>query len=166
MERVALSLGSNLGLKMENIARAFDNLSEFLICPSISKLYETKPLYVTAQPEFINAVTVGYTDLSPIGFLNAIQQVENELGRNRHGVQRMGPRRIDIDIILFGERIVTLDQLSIPHPKLMERKFVLIPLLELEPQVCNPHTGEPYWKILQKLENQGIYYHSFHRYSK
>lgn len=165
MEKVALSLGSNLGSRNENIVTAFSNLWNLFVDARLSNIYETAPLYLTAQAEFLNAVIVGYTDISPIRLLKEIQRVEIEMGRNRIGVPKMGPRLIDIDIILFGRQIIKSDNLTVPHPRLEERKFVLIPLLELEPQIGNPQTGEPYWRVLQRLKNQGIYYYTFHHYS-
>lgn len=159
--RVCLSLGSNIGRRVENIRRAFGLLGELLIDARISRLYETEPKYFEEQPRFLNAVVVGSTSMGACELLERLQNIEAELGRKRTEEIPNGPRSIDIDILLFGETTRRTAKLTIPHPGLPERKFVLVPLLEVEPTAKHPATGVPYWKALYSLPSQGVYYGSF-----
>jgi 2-amino-4-hydroxy-6-hydroxymethyldihydropteridine diphosphokinase len=123
----------------------------------VSQLYETEPMYIVNQPRFLNAVAAGYTDFTCHRLLNTIQDIERQLGRCRRREIRKGPRVIDIDILLFGDTVMDSDELTIPHPKMGERQFVLVPLLDLSPDLVDPVTAQPLKKRLKKLEGQGIY---------
>ncbi len=159
-ERVYLGIGSNIGNREQNIAGALKSLSEFVDNIVMSRLYETLPRYVIDQPEFLNCVVAGDTTQKPRELLQSIHTVERNEGRNRRTSGPMGPRPIDIDILLFGDRIWNDEELCIPHPRIHERKFVLLPLLEIAPRLRNPRTGIPFFRRFEAIEPQGIYYHS------
>jgi 2-amino-4-hydroxy-6-hydroxymethyldihydropteridine diphosphokinase len=100
----------------------------------------------------------GTTELSPEELLSAVHEIERSLGRDRSNEREKGPRTIDIDILLYGDKLIESPMLTVPHPRIIERKFVLIPLLELEPQLCHPGTQTAFQSNLDSLESQGIYY--------
>ncbi|HEY9055380.1 MAG TPA: 2-amino-4-hydroxy-6-hydroxymethyldihydropteridine diphosphokinase [Rectinemataceae bacterium] len=157
MDTVWLGLGSNLGDRNENIFRAFASCSRFLHEARLSGIWESKPRYVENQPSFLNAVMCGLTDLDPRTLLDAVQKMELELGRVREGAVPKGPRIIDIDILLIGSRIIAEPDLIVPHPAMRERKFVLLPLLDLDPDLVDPVSGSPFSSFLFELPPQGIY---------
>ena len=156
-ERVFLSLGSNIGDRAGNLRRAFERLGEFLGNPRFSGVFQSAPLYVTDQPPFLNAAAEGVTELAPLELLRKIHGVEMALGRDRRREIRMGPRSLDIDILLFGSLVMDDAALTIPHPRLHERAFALIPLLELAPELRDPGTGRPFRESLEALGDQGVY---------
>lgn len=131
-----LALGSNLGDRRANLAAAVARMAPLVAVERISQLYETEPAYVTDQPRFLNAVLRGTTTLPPEELLGWIKRLEPELGR-REGL-RFGPRLIDIDILLYDELTLTSPALTIPHPRMAERPFVLVPLAELAPTLIPP----------------------------
>ena len=156
---VALALGSNISDRDEHLDSALRQLSNILLEPKESTRYETKPQYRTDQPDFLNSVVVGHTTLAPESLILEIRKIEIAEGRDRRRAGRMGPRPIDIDILLFGDQIVGSADLTIPHPRMRERKFVLLPLLELLPFAIDPVSGRRFWDIFEELPRQGIYYH-------
>ena len=156
-ETVYLSLGSNLGRREQNLAAAVQALGCFLEDLRCSSVYETRPMYVVRQPKFLNMVVAGLCAFAPPELLQRILAIELQMGRDRENYTPMGPRIIDIDILLFGRRIVKQEALHIPHPRLKERQFVLVPLLELEPGLKDPESGRPLAESLQTLEDQGVY---------
>jgi 2-amino-4-hydroxy-6-hydroxymethyldihydropteridine diphosphokinase len=156
-ETVYLSLGSNLGRREQNLNAAVQALSRILSGIRRSSIYETRPMYVEEQPKFLNMAVSGLCVLEPPELLGEILALEQQMGRDRSIYTPKGPRTIDIDILLFGRRIVKQENLSIPHPHLKERQFVLIPLLELEPDLQDPETGRALAQSLQALGDQGVY---------
>lgn len=161
-----LGIGSNLGEREKNIENAFHLLNKK---PDIdmmltASLYETEPVGKVDQPSFLNTVFKGSTTLSCYELLDEINQVEQELGRDRCAELRWGPRTIDIDILLFCSQRIEAEKLIVPHPRMTERKFVLVPLLELSPDISHPITGEPLARTLDTLREQGIYFYSRKRY--
>jgi 2-amino-4-hydroxy-6-hydroxymethyldihydropteridine diphosphokinase len=117
-----------------------------------SSLYETEPVGVEDQPWFLNAVVEGETALAPDALLRVCRAIESEAGREPS--VRYGPRTLDIDI-LWGEGwIVNRSDLQIPHPRMRERRFVLIPLVEIAPHLTDPRTGEPYEAVLARLDER------------
>ena len=143
-EQVFLSLGSNLGDRQTNLERAIAALeSPQLQVTARSSIYETEPQDVTDQPWFLNMAVECRTGYLPLELLAHIGAVERSLGRTRSGVAPRGPRLIDIDILLFGSIVMDTEALTIPHPRMMERRFVLEPLLELAPELRDGRTGEP-----------------------
>jgi 2-amino-4-hydroxy-6-hydroxymethyldihydropteridine diphosphokinase len=155
-QRVFLSLGSNLGDRLSRLAAAVDLLRGTLEDLRVSSIFETEPLYLLEQPKFYNIVVSGTTRLPPRDLLHRVLAIEAGLGRNRTGAVPKGPRPIDIDILLYGARVVEEMDLRIPHPGLPERRFVLAPLAELAPDLRDPVTGQAYAKLLADLPGQGV----------
>ena len=119
-----------------------------------SAIYETEPWGFAEQPRFLNLVCEIETSLPSEGVLAAAKQVEQVVGRTPHP-QRYGPREIDIDLLLYGETVVSGDDLEVPHPRLAERAFVLVPLLELAPQLRHPVLGLTMEALLARLTDRG-----------
>jgi 2-amino-4-hydroxy-6-hydroxymethyldihydropteridine diphosphokinase len=141
ISEVYLSLGSNLGNREANLTRALEKLQEKgVVLHQLSSFYETEPVDVPDQPDFLNLVCQVKTELVPLELLCSCQQVESEMQRLR--VQSKGPRNIDIDIVLYAQQIVDQPQLTIPHPHWSRRNFVLIPLQEIAPHLRDPVTGQ------------------------
>lgn len=133
---VYLSLGSNVGDRLANLQTAIGRLGSLGKVVAVSSFYETEPVEVTAQPWFLNGVVALETGKMPRQLIAAILDLEQEMGRRR--VQKKGPRTIDIDILLFGNSIIDLPGLTVPHPAMHERRFVLQPLAEIAPDVRHP----------------------------
>jgi 2-amino-4-hydroxy-6-hydroxymethyldihydropteridine diphosphokinase len=152
-----LGLGGNVGNPAAAFRSAFRDLSAFLRDARISSFYRTKPRYVEDQPPFLNAVVAGRALLGPRELLAAVQAVEAGHGRDRSREVRKGPRTLDIDILLYGDAVLDLPDLVVPHPGLPERLFALVPLLELAPGLMDPRTGKPFSELAAALPDQGIY---------
>ena len=133
---VYLSLGSNLGERAANLNAAINRLRSLGEVLQVSSLYETEPVEFTAQPWFLNCAVELDTENTAQQLIEAILEIERQMGRTR--TQKKGPRSIDIDILLFGNSMVDTKGLSIPHPGLQERRFVLEPLAEIAPGVRHP----------------------------
>lgn len=149
-ERAYLALGSNIGDRIGYLRRALAALEEQpkIRLAAVSSVYETKPVGFTNQADFINIVIAIDTSLEPDVLLDVTQHIEQMLHRKRD--IRWGPRTLDIDIILYGEAVVTETELTIPHPRMVERAFVLVPLMELAPHLVVPGTGK---SVSQLMEN-------------
>jgi 2-amino-4-hydroxy-6-hydroxymethyldihydropteridine diphosphokinase len=133
---VHLSLGSNVGDRAANLNTAVDHLRALGEIVAVSSFYETEPVEFAAQPWFLNCAVALSTDKTPEETLASILEIEQKLGRRR--AQKKGPRIIDIDILLFGNSIVDDPGLTIPHPAMHERRFVLEPLAEIAPDARHP----------------------------
>jgi 2-amino-4-hydroxy-6-hydroxymethyldihydropteridine diphosphokinase len=133
---VYLSLGSNLGERAANLNAAINRLRSLGEVLQVSSLYETEPVEFTAQPWFLNCAVELDTENTAQQLIESILEIERQMGRTR--TQKKGPRSIDIDILLFGNSTVDTKGLSIPHPGLQERRFVLEPLAEIAPGVRHP----------------------------
>lgn len=149
--RAYIGLGSNLGERESMIRQALESLS---LLPETdllraSSLYDTEPVGDVDQPNFLNAVAEVETDLSAAQLLWNLQLIEKRLGRER--TRRWGPRVIDLDLLLYGQETIEEDTLRVPHPELTRRAFVLVPLVELEPLLVHPGTGETMLAHLSKL---------------
>jgi 2-amino-4-hydroxy-6-hydroxymethyldihydropteridine diphosphokinase len=125
-----IALGSNLGQPAENIRTALAAIRDFATVIAVSSFYKTKPWGITNQPHFINAVASIETNLSAEDLLHHLLNIERKMGRER--VERWGPRLIDLDILTFGESKIDTPDLTIPHPHMFERAFVLVPLAEID----------------------------------
>jgi 2-amino-4-hydroxy-6-hydroxymethyldihydropteridine diphosphokinase len=151
---VYLGLGSNLGNRLENLRRAIQELRAAGVAVGRgSSVYESEPMDYTAQPRFLNAVVEAETELMPRQLLQRLQHIERRLGRRR-GV-RGGPRTIDIDILVFGEHVMHTAALTIPHPRLAERRFVLQPLCELAAGLRHPAGRQTVCALLAGLSGGG-----------
>jgi 2-amino-4-hydroxy-6-hydroxymethyldihydropteridine diphosphokinase len=133
---VYLSLGSNVGDREANLRVAIDRLEQLGTVMALSSFYETEPVEFIAQAWFLNCAVVLETEKMPRQLLKALLDLERKMGRSR--TQKKGPRTIDIDILLFAESIVETKGLTIPHPALHQRRFVLEPLAEIAPDVRHP----------------------------
>ncbi len=133
MSRVYLSLGSNLGDREANIERALHLLSKKISHINRSSFYETEPVGYKDQPWFLNVAAVGETTLSPISLLVFTQSIERKMKRVK--TIQNGPRNIDVDILLYDDEILHTPELIIPHPRMLDRAFVLAPLCELAPDL-------------------------------
>ena len=133
---VYLSLGSNVGDRTRNLKTAIEKLGCVGKVVATSSLYETEPVEVSDQPWFLNCALALETQNTPRDLLEALLSIEQEMGRQR--TRNKGPRNIDIDILLFGDFILNEKGLTIPHPALQQRRFVLDPLAEIAPDVRHP----------------------------
>jgi 2-amino-4-hydroxy-6-hydroxymethyldihydropteridine diphosphokinase len=138
MKKIAyLSLGSNLGDRAANLRQAIGRVGELGTVTAVSRFYETEPVEVISkQPWFLNCAIALETELMPKQLLSRALAIEQSMGRRR--TEAKGPRTIDIDIIFFGNAVVDTPELTIPHPALQQRRFVLAPLAEIAPQVRHP----------------------------
>ena len=153
MKTVALSLGSNMGDRLGNLRQAVHLLENQRIrITTRSDVFETKPVGFENQKRFLNACILVQTDLSPLELLAETQRVETLLGRTRD--VRWGPRTIDLDILLFDEMVVNEETLVIPHPRMTERAFVLVPLAQICPGRLHPGTGETIAALAEKTRNE------------
>jgi 2-amino-4-hydroxy-6-hydroxymethyldihydropteridine diphosphokinase len=153
-----LSLGSNIGERQENLEQALKLLEASGIrIVHRSSIYETEPQDVANQPWFLNMVVECETRFFPVQLLTTVLHVEREMGRKRGaGVIRKGPRLIDIDVLLYGNAAIETPRLGVPHPRMLERRFVLEPLLEIAPGLRHPVTKEPLSKYLGGTKNQKL----------
>ena len=133
---VYLSLGSNLGDRAANLKSAIDRLRDLGEVVAVSSFYETEPIEVVAQPWFLNCAAKLDSEKTAEQLLAGILQLEHAMGRQRK--LNKGPRIIDIDILLFGNSITATPELTIPHPAMQQRRFVLEPLAEIAPEVRHP----------------------------
>jgi 2-amino-4-hydroxy-6-hydroxymethyldihydropteridine diphosphokinase len=151
---VYFSLGSNLGDRRNNLEKALELLSQRLKITAKSSVYDTEPWGVTWQPRFLNMVCQALTTLSPQALLSLAKGIESRMGRKGGNGQ---PRSIDIDILLYGDEVVESSDLTVPHPAMTNRAFVLIPLNELAPDLVHPVTGKTVSRILKDIKGeQGV----------
>ncbi len=136
-----IALGSNIGEREENLDTAIDLLhhAESIEVKGVSAYYNTAPVGYINQPDFLNAVVAVKTVLDPHALLEICQDIEKKLKRIR--TIRWGPRIIDVDILLYGDKVIDDTELTIPHPRMHERDFVLTPLCDIAPEVIHPVLG-------------------------
>ena len=137
MPRIFVGLGSNLGDRERNLCEAVERLRE-IGAVRLSTLRDTDPVGVVDQPNFLNAVAELSSELPARELLDRLLEIERELGRDRGKEERWGPRTIDLDLLLYGDEVIEEPGLTLPHPRLAERRFVLEPLHELAPDLVLP----------------------------
>ena len=133
LETVYLSLGSNLGDRAANLRAAINALAPNVRVTKISSFYETEPVDYLDQPWFLNCVVEAETSLAPLDLLHALRSIETQLGSKKEFAK--GPRLLDLDILLYGNQTIALPELQIPHPRMLQRNFVLAPLAEIAPSL-------------------------------
>jgi 2-amino-4-hydroxy-6-hydroxymethyldihydropteridine diphosphokinase len=151
---VYLGLGSNLGDRDANLFAALQALAAFVTVEHTSSVYDTAPMLYTDQPRFHNLVCQAVTNLSPNALLDAIKELERQLGRQQG--PRYGPRVIDIDLLLYDRLILQTAQLTLPHPRMAERAFVLAPLAEIAPTLTHPLLRETMAELLGRLPESDV----------
>lgn len=149
MAKTFIALGGNIGDRSANLATALEQLAAVMSIEQRSNIYETAPKYVTDQPHFLNMAVSGETDLSPEPLLDALKEIEQTLGRVEG--QRFGPRPIDLDILFYDDRQIDTPRLTIPHPRLHERRFVLAPLADIASMFSHPTSGQTVAEMLEAL---------------
>ena len=153
--KVYLGLGSNLGNRQDNLDKALDYLSHRLRVEKVSSVYDTEPLGNVNQPRFLNMVCQIQTRLTAKELFTLTQGIEIRLGRAPGKLN--APRPIDIDILFYGDQIIETPELVIPHPRLTERAFVLIPLAEIAPDLVHPLKDKTIKQLFQELGGvQGV----------
>ena len=155
MKRVFLSLGSNLGDRQANLREALTRLeSPRFHLTRLSSFYDTAPIGLQGQAWFMNVVAEAETSLFPMMLLNHCQRVERAMGRGKSVLN--GPRKIDIDILLYAHVVIDTRRLCIPHPRLHERRFVLEPLIELAPDLQHPVLRKTMMVLFTAVKGQAV----------
>ena len=148
-----IGFGSNIGDRLKHLQNAIHALSktEGINLQEISSVYKTDPVGYEAQGQFLNGVAAIQTSLSPLSLLHTLKEIETVIGR-QHRI-RWGPREIDLDILIYGNLCVQTEKLVIPHPEMHLRDFVLVPLVEIAPDLVHPVFQETIQTLLERLED-------------
>jgi len=151
---VYLALGSNMGNRLANLKAAINNLTPQLAVKGRSSVYETPPWGFTEQAEFLNQVVMAETYLQPQALLGHLKRLETALGRIPNFQD--GPRLIDIDILFYDDLVLDTPPLTIPHPRMYNRPFVLVPLAEIAPDLIHPQFGKSVRELLDRVDRSDI----------
>jgi 2-amino-4-hydroxy-6-hydroxymethyldihydropteridine diphosphokinase len=146
-----IALGSNAGVREDNLRQGLELIGQKMTILEVSHVYETEPMYYLHQDWFLNCVAAVETALGPRALLDLLHAIERELGR-RPGI-RYGPRVIDLDILFYGDEVVSEPELEIPHPRIPERPFVLVPLNEIRPGLVHPVLKKRVSDLLDELKS-------------
>jgi len=149
MVEVFIGLGSNVGDPVANLKEALTRLAEHVTLERVSSAYLTDPVGLREQPRFLNAVVRARTELDARELLSVMARLEDEMGRQRD--VRFGPRTIDLDLLLYGNVTCQEPGLSLPHPRMADRRFVLVPLSEIAPAIRMPPDGWTVAELLSRL---------------
>lgn len=152
--QVFLGLGSNIGDRDAHLVAALQALAEAATVGRVSSVYDTAPLHYTSQPRFHNIACQVETDLTPIALLREAKAIERRLGRVKG--PRYGPRVIDVDLLLYDQLILETSELTLPHPRLAERAFVLAPLAEIAPEAVHPVLGLTMRELLERVARSDV----------
>ena len=152
---VAIGLGSNLGDRLAALRAGFGALSTLLSDIRASRVFETVPLHLRDQPAFLNACVTGTTGIEPEDLLRALKEVERGQGRAADG-PRYGPRILDLDLLLYGDGAIWTPELTVPHPRMHERAFVLVPLAELAPNWQHAGLGRTIRELRDGVPDVGV----------
>ena len=142
MTLAAIALGSNIGDREATLRTAITALRELGTVKAVSRFHETDPVGDTDQPKFINAAALLETELDPLPLLHALLEIERANGRDRSIGPPKGPRTLDLDLLLYGDAILDSPELTLPHPEMHTRRFVLEPLAEIAPLIEHPILGQ------------------------
>ena len=153
---VYLGLGANLGDRESNLVEALNRLRPSVEVLHVSRTYETNPVGVLDQPKFLNIACAARTRLSPIELLEFLKRIERHMGRIEENGVRYGPRPIDIDILLYADKVLDTEQLVIPHPLLHERAFALIPLSDVASELVHPRLGQTIRELCAAVDSSGV----------
>ena len=156
--RVYIALGSNLGDREANLRQALEALPPEVEVLERSPIYETEPWGYEDQPAFLNQVVEGETELDPKATLDHLKRIEQQIGRQARF--RYGPREIDLDLLFYDERVIDTPDLELPHPRLHQRAFVLVPLVDLAPDLQHPVLGRSAQDLLEEIDTDGVEHHN------
>ena len=154
MPTIYLSLGTNLGQRQHNLLRTIAGLEEEMVITAVSPIYQTPPWGFTDQPDFLNLCLAATTSLTPDDLLHFIKKLEKRLGREQ--AVRWGPRLIDIDILFYDDLVSRSEELTIPHPQVARRAFVLVPLADIAPDLVHPQTGQTVRQMVTAVDTSGV----------
>ncbi len=152
-EKIYLSLGSNVGERMRNLSAAIKALEAAGVAVTqASSIYETEPVDLLEQPWFLNCVVEATTDISALELLHVLRRIETRMGNDKPVPK--GPRKIDIDILLYGDETIDTPKLQVPHPRMHLRRFVLVPLAEIAPELRHPSWSGTVTELLAKTPDR------------
>ncbi len=152
---IYLSLGSNIGDRDKNLRTAISKLGEAKVrVTRVSSFYETEPVDLREQPWFLNCVVQGETEIPAFDLLRALREIESRMGSKK--LVPKGPRLIDVDILLYGNEIIDTPELQVPHPRMLQRRFVLVPLAEIAPSLKHPSWKATAGELLANLSDASV----------